>query len=91
MKKCGPLKIIHEKWKVNRKNPDNVIKEFQGSLEIAMEHNKDIEALLPKAQVISGLEEKQKRARSRVCMCVQACVYVCANVYMYLGRLFFQP
>ena len=26
VKKCGPLKIIHKKWKVNRKNPDTPVK-----------------------------------------------------------------
>ncbi|XP_072164609.1 DNA-directed RNA polymerase III subunit RPC1-like [Diadema setosum] len=50
VKKCGPLKIIHEKYKVNRKNPESVIKQFQSSLDVAIEHNKDIETLLPKAQ-----------------------------------------
>ncbi|XP_030835383.1 DNA-directed RNA polymerase III subunit RPC1 isoform X1 [Strongylocentrotus purpuratus] len=50
VKKCGPLKIIHERWKVNRKNPEKVLKQFQSSLDTAIEHNKDIESLLPKAQ-----------------------------------------
>lgn len=50
VKKCGLLKIIHDKYK-QRKGVDPVIEEFKGSFELAMEHNKDIDALLGKTQV----------------------------------------
>lgn len=50
VKKCGLLKIIHDKYK-QRKGVDPVIEEFKGSFEAAMEHNKDIEPLLNKTQV----------------------------------------
>ena len=50
VKKCGLLKIIHDKYK-QRKGIDPVIEEFKGSFEAAMEHNKDIEPLLNKTQV----------------------------------------
>lgn len=50
VKKCGLLKIIHDKYK-QRKGTDPVIEEFMGSFEAAMEHNKDIEPLLSKTQV----------------------------------------
>lgn len=50
VKKCGLLKIIHDKYK-QRKGTDPVIEEFMGSFEASMEHNKDIEPLLSKTQV----------------------------------------
>lgn len=50
VKKCGLLKIIHDKYK-QRKGTDPVIEEFMGSFEAAMEHNKDLEPLLSKTQV----------------------------------------
>jgi len=51
VKKCGLLKIIHDK----HKNPGRVvhpcITEFLGSFEHVKEHNKAIEGLLSKTQV----------------------------------------
>lgn len=51
VKKCGLLKIIHDKYK-QRKGTDPVIEEFMGSFEAAMEHNKDLEPLLSKTQEV---------------------------------------
>jgi hypothetical protein len=50
VKKCGLLKIIHDKYK-RRKGVDPVIEDFFGSFHEATEHNKDLDALLSKTQV----------------------------------------
>ncbi|KAJ8318173.1 hypothetical protein KUTeg_003264 [Tegillarca granosa] len=53
VKKCGLLKIIHDKYKQKSAKIENpVITEFMGSFENAVEHNKDIESLLSKTQDI---------------------------------------
>ncbi|XP_048760931.1 DNA-directed RNA polymerase III subunit RPC1-like [Ostrea edulis] len=59
VKKCGLLKIIHDKYK-QRKGVDPVIEEFKGSFELAMEHNKDIDALLGKTQEVLNPIRVQK-------------------------------
>ena len=51
VKKCGTLKIVHERFKSTRGSNQSVLTEFQQSFETAKQHNKDIEPLLPKAQV----------------------------------------
>ncbi|XP_067828587.1 DNA-directed RNA polymerase III subunit RPC1 isoform X1 [Heptranchias perlo] len=50
VKKCGLLKIIHEKYKTNKKVIDPVVSDFLQSFDIAIEHNKEVEALLGRAQ-----------------------------------------
>ncbi|KAG5855741.1 DNA-directed RNA polymerase III subunit RPC1 [Anguilla anguilla] len=50
VKKCGLLKIIHEKYKTNKKVVDAAVLEFQQSFDIAIEHNKEVESLLTRAQ-----------------------------------------
>nr|XP_033798341.1 DNA-directed RNA polymerase III subunit RPC1 isoform X2 [Geotrypetes seraphini] len=50
VKKCGLLKIIHEKYKTNKKVMDPVVSYFLQSFETAIEHNKEVESLLGKAQ-----------------------------------------
>ncbi|XP_013420118.1 DNA-directed RNA polymerase III subunit RPC1 isoform X2 [Lingula anatina] len=50
VKKCGMLKISHDRYKQTKKNQDPAVVEFLGSFEEAMEQNKDIEPLLSKAQ-----------------------------------------
>lgn len=50
VKKCGLLKIIHEKYKTNKKVMDPVVSDFLQSFDIAIEHNKEMEALLGRAQ-----------------------------------------
>ncbi|XP_077989635.1 DNA-directed RNA polymerase III subunit RPC1-like [Glandiceps talaboti] len=50
VKKCGLLKIVHEKYKSSRKIVDPVVSEFQSSFGTAIDHNKEIEALLSRAQ-----------------------------------------
>ncbi|KAL7990270.1 hypothetical protein Chor_013700 [Crotalus horridus] len=50
VKKCGLLKIIHEKYKTTKKIVDPVVSHFIQSFDTAIEHNKEIEALLGKAQ-----------------------------------------
>ncbi|MBN3302766.1 RPC1 polymerase, partial [Amia calva] len=50
VKKCGLLKILHEKYKSNKKVVDTVVSEFLQSFDIAIEHNKEVEALLSRAQ-----------------------------------------
>lgn len=51
VKKCGLLKIIHEKYKTNKKVVDPIVSDFLQSFETAIEHNKEVEPLLGKAQV----------------------------------------
>ncbi|KAG2462619.1 RPC1 polymerase, partial [Polypterus senegalus] len=50
VKKCGLLKIIHEKYKTNKKVVDPVVSDFLQSFDIAIEHNKEVESLLGRAQ-----------------------------------------
>ena len=52
MKKCGLLKILHEKLKQTRKIDAAVLAEYVHSFEEAIEHNREIEPLLNKAQVV---------------------------------------
>lgn len=51
VKKCGLLKIIHEKYKTNKKVVDPMVSNFLQSFETAIEHNKEVEPLLGRAQV----------------------------------------
>lgn len=51
VKKCGLLKIIHEKYKTTKKVVDPFVSEFLQSFDIAIEHNKVLEPLLSRAQV----------------------------------------
>lgn len=51
MKKCGLLKILHEKYKTTKKVVDPIVSDFMQSFDIAIEHNKEVEALLTRAQV----------------------------------------
>ncbi|CAH2321712.1 DNA-directed RNA polymerase III subunit RPC1 isoform X1 [Pelobates cultripes] len=50
VKKCGLLKIIHEKYKSTKKVVDTVVSHFLQSFETAIEHNKEVEPLLARAQ-----------------------------------------
>ncbi|XP_068111539.1 DNA-directed RNA polymerase III subunit RPC1 isoform X3 [Hyperolius riggenbachi] len=50
VKKCGLLKIIHEKYKTTKKVVDPLVSQFLQSFETAIEHNKEVEALLVRAQ-----------------------------------------
>ncbi|XP_045925730.1 DNA-directed RNA polymerase III subunit RPC1 [Micropterus dolomieu] len=50
VKKCGLLKIIHEKYKTTKKVVDPFVSEFIQSFDIAIEHNKVMEPLLTRAQ-----------------------------------------
>lgn len=51
VKKCGLLKIIHEKYKTTKKVVDSFVSDYLQSFDIAIEHNKVIEPLLTRAQV----------------------------------------
>ncbi|TRY59992.1 hypothetical protein DNTS_021683 [Danionella cerebrum] len=50
VKKCGLLKIIHEKYKTTKKVVDPIVSDFLQSFDIAIEHNKEVESLLTRAQ-----------------------------------------
>ncbi|XP_056432914.1 DNA-directed RNA polymerase III subunit RPC1 isoform X1 [Gadus chalcogrammus] len=50
VKKCGLLKIIHEKYKTTKKVADPFVSEFLQSFDVAIEHNKEVESLLNRAQ-----------------------------------------
>ncbi|KAA8581469.1 hypothetical protein FQN60_003050 [Etheostoma spectabile] len=50
VKKCGLLKIIHEKYKTNKKVVDVFVSDFLQSFDTAIEHNKVVEPLLTRAQ-----------------------------------------
>ena len=45
------LKIIHEKFKHGKKGQEPIVQQFVQSFDDAVEHNKEIESLIPKAQV----------------------------------------
>lgn len=51
VKKCGLLKIIHEKYKTTKKVIDPMVSDFLQSFDVAIEHNKEVESLLNRAQV----------------------------------------
>lgn len=51
VKKCGLLKIIHEKYKTTKKVIDPMVSDFLQSFDVAIEHNKEVESLLTRAQV----------------------------------------
>ncbi|XP_061561562.1 DNA-directed RNA polymerase III subunit RPC1 isoform X2 [Phycodurus eques] len=50
VKKCGLLKIIHEKYKSSKKVVEPFVSEFLQSFDTAIEHNKLMEPLLGRAQ-----------------------------------------
>ncbi|XP_016368895.1 DNA-directed RNA polymerase III subunit RPC1-like [Sinocyclocheilus rhinocerous] len=50
VKKCGLLKIIHEKYKTTKKVVDPMVSDFLQSFDITIEHNKEVESLLTRAQ-----------------------------------------
>ncbi|XP_062502473.1 DNA-directed RNA polymerase III subunit RPC1-like isoform X2 [Corticium candelabrum] len=52
VKRCGMLKIIHEKFKVNKKQVDQSVVEFHSSFASALEYNKELEPLLTRVQEI---------------------------------------
>ena len=45
------MKIVHEKYKTTKKVVHPIISEFHASFQNALEHNKELEPLLKKAQV----------------------------------------
>ena len=51
VKKTGMMKIVHEKYKSTKKILHPAICEFRASFQNALEHNKELELLLAKAQV----------------------------------------
>ena len=44
------LKIVHEKYKQQKRNQNQVVTDFLNSFDDAIEHNKELEPLLGKAQ-----------------------------------------
>ena len=70
VKKCGLLKIIHEKYKTNKKVVDAFVSEFLQSFDTAIEHNKVVEPLLTRAQVNFG--HSFSRCAVSVVMCYPA-------------------
>ncbi|XP_019730084.1 DNA-directed RNA polymerase III subunit RPC1 isoform X2 [Hippocampus comes] len=50
VKKCGLLKIIHEKYKTTKKVVEPFVSDFLQSFDTAIEHNKLMEPLLARAQ-----------------------------------------
>ena len=51
VKKTGMMKIVHEKYKTTKKIIHPAISKFRASFQSALEHNKELEPLLSKAQV----------------------------------------
>lgn len=52
VKRAGMMKIIHERYKYQKKNPDPAVQEHLLSFDAAIEHNKEIEPLLTKTQEV---------------------------------------
>ncbi|KAL5018248.1 hypothetical protein ScPMuIL_003970 [Solemya velum] len=60
VKKCGLLKIVHDKYKQTSKNRDPVVTDFLTSFEFATSHNKEIDMLFSKTQeVLNPLRVQQ--------------------------------
>ena len=70
VKKCGMLKILHEKYKHNKKTTSIILSDFVHSFDEAVEYNKEIEPLLSKAQV-------NNMFFSIIHVCVHVCVWAC--------------
>ena len=51
VKKVGLMKIIHEKYKSNKKAIDPSVLDFHSTFNEALTHNKELGALVDKAQV----------------------------------------
>lgn len=51
VKKCGTLKIVHEKYKKTRKVSDSDLEEFHSALGTAVTHNKELANLVKTASV----------------------------------------
>lgn len=51
VKKCGMLKIVHDKYK-QRRGAEPLIKDFVEAFEDAKKYNKDVEGLIPKVQEV---------------------------------------
>ncbi len=51
MKKCGVLKILHDKFKAVKKN-ESIVKEYVESFFVAKDYNKEIEPLINKSHEI---------------------------------------
>jgi len=52
VKKCGMLKIVHEKYKSAKKTSSEMTEEFLHSFDNAIQSNRDLESLIHKAQEI---------------------------------------
>ncbi|CAH1795117.1 unnamed protein product [Owenia fusiformis] len=52
VKKCGMLKIIHDKYKSTKKTKEPFVHEFVQSFDEALKHNKELEQMVGKAQDI---------------------------------------
>ena len=50
VKKCGMLKILHEKYKVGKKKVSDEVVAFHQSFASALEYNKDLGPLMGRAQ-----------------------------------------
>ena len=51
VKKCGLLKILHDKYKSGKKN-EVIVKEYVESFSVANEYNKELEPLINKSHEI---------------------------------------
>ena len=60
VKKLGMMKIVHEKYKTNRKQDDSFMTEFKNSFNGACETNKELSGLLGKTQeIMNPIKVKQ--------------------------------
>lgn len=80
VKKCGLLKIIHEKYKTTKKVIDPMVSDFLQSFDVAIEHNKEVESLLTRAQV----NIHQSGYRKAVLWILQCC-FICYNWKFYIS------
>ena len=58
VKRCGVLKIVHDKFKSARRVLESHISEFRSSFGVALEHNNQLPPLLDKTQVRLGRGKK---------------------------------
>ena len=81
VKKCGLLKILHDKYKAGKKN-EVIVKEYVESFSVANEFNKELEPLIGKShEILNPLRVYNlfKNIPEEVCAQIKAKIII--NIY----------
>lgn len=86
VKKCGLLKIIHEKYKTTKKVVDPIVSDFLQSFDIAIEHNKEVESLLTRAQVSIHQSEPPagELVKLKIVVFIKLCLVLSDIIFLFL-------